>query len=165
VDFDLFRDQPLDRESIVAAFPFMPQSTVVQDERNALSVLVPYGDAMHSHVKVSLFGSISFGRVGEPDLTADGVLPVASLADLMATKVKVVLQRAEAKDYRDIAAAGGVDPCTATRGRGRASDPPLRTATGGKSPAYSPHRCAAPIPYFEHASRRLGRSGSRRAPG
>jgi hypothetical protein len=29
---------------------------------------------------------------------------VASLADLLATKVKVVLQRAEAKDYRDIAA-------------------------------------------------------------
>jgi hypothetical protein len=28
---------------------------------------------------------------------------VASLADLMATKVKVVLQRAEAKDYWDIA--------------------------------------------------------------
>jgi hypothetical protein len=32
------------------------------------------------------------------------VLQVASLDDLMATKVKVILQRAEAKDYRDIAA-------------------------------------------------------------
>ena len=31
-------------------------------------------------------------------------MQVASLDDLMATKVKVVLQRAEAKDYRDIAA-------------------------------------------------------------
>lgn len=36
-------------------------------------------------------------------MTRDGVLQVASLEDLMATKVKVVLQRAEAKDYRDIA--------------------------------------------------------------
>lgn len=32
------------------------------------------------------------------------MLQVASLDDLMATKVKVILQRAEAKDYRDIAA-------------------------------------------------------------
>ncbi len=34
----------------------------------------------------------------------DDTVLVASIADLMATKVKVVLQRAEAKDYRDIAA-------------------------------------------------------------
>jgi predicted nucleotidyltransferase component of viral defense system len=46
------------------------------------------------------FDTIAFGRVGEPDFTDDGVLQVASFADLMATKVKVVLQRAEAKDYR-----------------------------------------------------------------
>ena len=36
-------------------------------------------------------------------MTEDGILQVASLNDLMATKVKVILQRAEAKDYRDIA--------------------------------------------------------------
>lgn len=42
--------------------------------------------------------------MGEPDFTNDGVLRVASFDDLMATKVKVVLQRAEAKDYRDVAA-------------------------------------------------------------
>lgn len=34
----------------------------------------------------------------------DGTLWIASLDDLMATKLKVILQRAEAKDYRDIAA-------------------------------------------------------------
>ena len=76
---------------------------MIQDARNALSILVPYGDSEHSHVKVSFFGSIELGRVNEPDLTEDGVLRVASLDDLMATKLKVILQRAEAKDYRDIA--------------------------------------------------------------
>lgn len=83
----------------------------MQDARNTLSVLVPYGDAAHSHVKISFFGAIGFGRVGTPNTTDDGVLQVASLDDLMATKVKVVLQRAEAKGYRDIAAmlAAGVD--------------------------------------------------------
>jgi hypothetical protein len=55
-------------------------------------------------VKVSLFGSIEFGRVGAPDVAADGVIAVASLLDLGATKIKVLLQRVEAKDYVDIAA-------------------------------------------------------------
>lgn len=103
VDFDFFSEKPLDRESIREVFPFMAQSIVLQDERNALSVLVPCVDAERTHIKVSFFGTIGFGRVGEPQMTEDGVLRVASLDDLMATKVKVVLQRAEAKDYRDIA--------------------------------------------------------------
>ena len=104
VDFDFFSEKPLDRGAIQAAFPFIPQATVLQDERSVLSVLVPNSDAEHTHVKVSFFGTIGFGRIGEPALTEDSVLQVASLDDLMATKVKVVLQRAEAKDYRDIAA-------------------------------------------------------------
>lgn len=87
-----------------AAFTFIAQSTVLQDERNTLSVLVPCEDLEHAHVKVSFFGMIGFSRVDAPDRTEDGVLQVASLDDLMATKVKVILQRAEAKDYRDIAA-------------------------------------------------------------
>ncbi len=47
---------------------------------------------------------MTFGRVGEPELTEDGVLQVASFDDLMATKLKVVLRRAEAKDYSDVCA-------------------------------------------------------------
>src|SRR5690348_15259766 len=54
-------------------------------------------------VKVSFFGGISFGRVHDPLETIDGILLVASLDDLMATKLKALLDRAEVKDYRDIA--------------------------------------------------------------
>lgn len=111
VDFDFFTDAPLDREAIRAALPFVRRARVLQDERNAWTMLVaPPGDPAGREVKVSFFGGIDFGRVGTPERTSDGVLVVASLADLLATKVKVVLQRAEAKDYRDIAAilqAGG----------------------------------------------------------
>lgn len=103
VDFDFFSDQALDRHAIHAAFPFMARSTLLQDERQTLGVLVPGADPQSGQVKLSFFGTIGFGRVGEPDLTGDGVLQVASLDDLMATKLKVILQRAEAKDYRDIA--------------------------------------------------------------
>ncbi|MDR1853297.1 MAG: nucleotidyl transferase AbiEii/AbiGii toxin family protein [Azoarcus sp.] len=101
VDFDFFSSQPLDREAIKAALPFVARSTSIQDKGKSWSLLAPCGDA--GDVKVSFFGGISFGRVGEPDFTDDGVMQVASLDDLMATKVKVVLQRAEAKDYRDVA--------------------------------------------------------------
>ena len=104
VDFDFFSEKPLDREAIKAAFPFVAQSTSIQDKDNTWSLLVPCGESQRDHVKVSFFGTIGFGRVGEPDFTDDGVLQVASFDDLMATKVKVVLQRAEAKDYRDVAA-------------------------------------------------------------
>ena len=39
----------------------------------------------------------------DPLETSDGALLVASLDDLLATKLKAVLDRAEVKDYRDIA--------------------------------------------------------------
>ena len=43
------------------------------------------------------------GRVDIPALTEDGVMMVASSLDLLATKLKVIMQRAESKDYSDIA--------------------------------------------------------------
>ena len=104
VDFDFFSEQPLDRAAIREAFPFMSRAIVLQDQRDALTVLVADEHAENEYVKLSFFGTIGFGRVGAPDITEDGVLQVASLDDLIATKVKVILQRVEAKDYRDISA-------------------------------------------------------------
>lgn len=111
IDFDFFNEQPLDREAIAAALPFVARSTVLQDQAHTLTVLVSVGDTDQEHVKVSFFGAIGFGRVGEPDVCSEGMLQLASLDDLLATKVKVILQRAEAKDYQDIAAllGAGVD--------------------------------------------------------
>jgi hypothetical protein len=73
---------------------------VLQDTPDTLVVLAEMPAGL---VKISFFGSIGFGRVNDPLLTRDGVLLVASLDDLMATKLKATLDRAEAKDYRDIA--------------------------------------------------------------
>jgi hypothetical protein len=100
VDFDFFRSDPLDKSELGQAFGFIRNATVLQDAPDTLAVLaaMPSGP-----VKVSFFGSIGFGRVGQPLLTRDGTLLVASLEDLMATKLKATLDRAEAKDYRDIA--------------------------------------------------------------
>lgn len=104
VDFDFFTDQSLDRIAIRTAFPFLARSQVLQDQSDTFTVIVPCGDSDDHPVKVSFFGTIGFGRVGEPALTHDGVLQVASPDDLVSTKLKVLLQRVEAKDYQDIAA-------------------------------------------------------------
>jgi hypothetical protein len=53
-------------------------------------------------VKLSFFGRIGFGRVGAPELTDDKLIQVASVGDIFATKLKVLLQRVEVKDYLDI---------------------------------------------------------------
>jgi Nucleotidyl transferase AbiEii toxin, Type IV TA system len=100
VDFDFFRTEPLDKDEVRAAFPFLAGSTVLQDTPNTLVVLaaMPSGP-----VKISFFGGMGIGRVSEPLQTRDGTLLVASLDDLMATKLKATLDRAEARDYRDIA--------------------------------------------------------------
>ena len=55
-------------------------------------------------VKVSFFDAITIGRVGDPDTTDDGAIRAPSLLDLAGTKVKALLQRVEAKDYRDVVA-------------------------------------------------------------
>lgn len=104
VDFDFFTELPLDKKVVRERFSFMKKATVVQDEENTLTVLVENAEKNSSSVKVSFFGGIHLGRVGEPDLTDDGVLAVASMRDLMATKAAVITQRVEAKDYIDLAA-------------------------------------------------------------
>src|SRR5438128_876240 len=47
---------------------------------------------------------MNIGRLNDPLRTIDDTLLVASLEDLLATKLKATLDRAEAKDYSDIAA-------------------------------------------------------------
>lgn len=108
VDFDFFSEQPLNRDRLYRSLPFLENAIVLQDEQNCLTCLVSINENSVSvppqHVKISFFAGLDFGRVDTPDFTADRVIQVASLNDLLATKLKVILQRAEAKDYCDIAA-------------------------------------------------------------
>lgn len=101
VDFDFFRSEPLNKDQIRETFTFVRGAAVLQDMPDTLVILarMPSGP-----VKISFFGNINFGRVNDPLQTCDGIMLVASLDDLMATKLKTTLQRAEGKDYRDIAA-------------------------------------------------------------
>jgi len=103
VDFDFFTERQLDIKSLYSTLPLLKFATVLQQQADGLAVLHENSDGL-GIVKLSFFGGIDFGRVGEPQFIEGGVLLVASLDDLLATKLKVLLQRVEAKDYQDIAA-------------------------------------------------------------
>ena len=100
LDFDFFSSAPVDVERLFADVPCLADSEILQQVRNTLTVSVDRTEP----VKISFSGEIGFGRVGSPELTNDRVLRVASLLDLLGTKLKVLLQRVEQKDYLDIEA-------------------------------------------------------------
>ena len=99
VDFDFFSSESLDAERLLR-LPFAANAEVLQRQPDTLTLSVVTSEP----VKVSFFGGIDFGRVGEPERVDDGVLQVASTLDLFATKLKVLLQRVQSRDYRDVAA-------------------------------------------------------------
>ena len=140
VDFDFFSEKPLDRERLHAAMSFMARSTTLQDAPDTLTVLTQGHGSASTPVKLSFFAGLDFGRVGTPDRSDDGVLQIASCADLLATKLKVLMQRVEAKDYRDIAAlmtAGASLPNA------------LAAASAMFGTAFQPSECLKAMTYFE----------------
>jgi hypothetical protein len=62
-------------------------------------------------VRLSFFGALQLNRIADPESAVPGGLLIASLIDLAATKVKVVQDRASARDYLDIHALiqSGID--------------------------------------------------------
>jgi hypothetical protein len=101
VDFDFFAHDRLDHRELEREVPFVRDATTLDEGPDTRTILVKRAGG---EVKLSFFGGIGFGRVGDPDPTDDGILRAASLLDLAGTKVKALLQRVEAKDYLDVAA-------------------------------------------------------------
>lgn len=100
IDFDFFSNDPFEPSRLLSEVGFLRESRVDQRGNNTLSVLVDKSGP----VRLSFFGDVGMSRVHDPDL-ADNSLQIASLLDLTATKLKTIQQRAEAKDYQDVAAA------------------------------------------------------------
>ena len=140
IDFDFFCKDILDRDALFTTMPILRTAGVLQDRPDTLTLLAAPEGGSRNTVKLSFFGSITFGRVGVPEWTADRVAQVASLEDLLGTKLKVILQRVEAKDYIDIAAMleGGA---SLALGLGAA-----RVLFG---PAFQPSECLKALVYFE----------------
>jgi hypothetical protein len=97
-DFDFFSSKPFQPDDLERRVPFLVGVERLQAAPNTLTSLVDRDGA----VKVSFFGGLTLRRVRDPEPAEGPGFLVASLLDLAATKVKVVQDRAEAKDYVDL---------------------------------------------------------------
>lgn len=138
VDFDFFTERSFQPEDLVRRFHFLKKAEFLQSQPNTLTALTSGGDNDTQRVKVSFFGGLGFGRLEDPQQTPDDVLEVASLQDLLAHKLKVLLQRVETKDYLDIDALlnTGLDLA--------------RGLAGARAlfPAFAPQECLKALTYF-----------------
>jgi len=103
VDFDFFTEFAVDADDLVQSLALLKTARPLQVSLNTYTAIVD-DPTTGAGVKFSFFGGLQMGRVGAPDWTDDGILRVASPLDLLATKLKVILQRIEWKDYIDIVA-------------------------------------------------------------
>lgn len=140
VDFDFFTHRAFQPDELFGRYPFLHGSEVLQSQRNTLTVLTSGNDA--ARVKVSFFGGLTFGCLERPRRTPDGVMSVASPEDLLAHKLKTLLQRVEPKDYTDIDAL-------------LRSGLSLSSGLAGASllfPAFAPQECLKALTWFKDAA-------------
>lgn len=98
VDFDFFSTTHLDKSLLLQHMPWLIQAIVVQDERDSLTFWFQIRRTASPSKFHFLEASILAGSVSpRPDRGRSSARGVA--CRLMATKVKVILQRAESKDY------------------------------------------------------------------
>jgi len=147
LDFDFFGSQAFDPATLGTSIPFMTVATITQREPNTLSGIVHRGGP----VRLSFFGVPRLPRLAPPHIAPDNRLRVASLLDLAGTKVNVVQLRAEAKDYRDIAAIlrdGRIDLPTA-----------LASAQALYGPQFNPQIALKALSFFDEGNlRRLSKA-------
>jgi len=97
-DFDFFSNQPFQPNSLRDRIPYLKDAEMTQFQDNTLTAIVD----RKGPVKLSFFGSLEINRVRDPDVVEENGVQVASMLDLLASKLKTVQLRAEAKDYRDV---------------------------------------------------------------
>jgi hypothetical protein len=99
-DFDFFSNVSFAPNSLRKRVQYVQGAEVSQSEANTLTVIVQ----RDGPVKVSFFGGLNLNRVQDPDVIADNEIQVASMLDVAATKLATIQQRAQARDYEDLAA-------------------------------------------------------------
>jgi hypothetical protein len=103
VDFDFFSFEPFQPRALFMTTPYLEGAALLQSAANTLTCRVERSGP----VQVSYFGDLAIGQVEPPDRVAGPGFPIAALIDLGGTKVSVITQRAEARDYIDVHALLG----------------------------------------------------------
>ena len=102
-DFYFFSNVSFAPDSLRKRVQYMQGAEVSQSEANTLTVIVH----RDGPVKISFLGGLNLNRVQDPDVTPDNEIQVASKLDVAATKLATIQQRAQARDYEDLAAIVG----------------------------------------------------------
>ena len=105
VGFEFFLHGRLKQKLLRGACPLLGDESLVtqiQDSENTVTFEISPPDSGKGIETISFFGNLGYGRVGEPRLTEDGVLVVASALDIFATKLKGIIQRPSTEDFADI---------------------------------------------------------------
>lgn len=99
VDFDFFATERFNEgvKDFLKKLNESLNAIVLQNQTDTMTFQTSNG------VKVSFFGNLDFVKTTNPISTADDTLKIASLSTLLAAKLKVINDRAEWKDYADIA--------------------------------------------------------------
>jgi Nucleotidyl transferase AbiEii toxin, Type IV TA system len=105
-DFDFFSNDPFAPDLLRKTIEYLQGAEVSQVDANTLTAIVN----RDGPVKISFFGGLRLNRVQDPDVARSNGIQVASLLDVAATKLATIQQRAQARDYEDLAAimAAGV---------------------------------------------------------
>ena len=99
-DFAFFSNHSFAPDFLRKTIPYLHDAEMSQFEANTLTAIVDRTEP----VKVSFFGGLKLDRVEDPDVAQDNGIKVASLLDIAATKLATIQQRAQARDYEDLAA-------------------------------------------------------------
>lgn len=97
-DFDFFSAAVFRPDELLRQLRFAERAEVIQA---AVSTLT-FRTAGPEGVKCSCFGGLRLGQLESPSRAPDNGVRVAGLRDLLAVKLNTLVQRAEAKDYRDV---------------------------------------------------------------
>lgn len=100
-DFDFFSNRSFAPAELGSCLPYLAGAEIIQSKNNTLTAVVD----RQGPLKISFLGGLKLNRVQDPDVAQENGIAVASLLDLAATKLVTIQQRAEAKDYLDLAAA------------------------------------------------------------
>ena len=98
--FDFLSNYSFAPDLLRKAIPYLHDAEMSQFQANTLTAIVDRAGP----VKVSFFGDLALNRIQDPGLTPDNRIQIASLLDVAATKLATIQQRAQARDYEDIAA-------------------------------------------------------------
>jgi Nucleotidyl transferase AbiEii toxin, Type IV TA system len=142
IDFDFFGSKAFAPLDLATSLGVLEGGNVLEAAANTLTILVD----RDGPIKISFFGVPRLKRISPPHIAKVNGLRIASLLDLAGTKVTVVQQRAEVKDYIDIDAIladGKINLSTA-----------LAAAHLIYGPVFSPQSALKALTYFDESQLR-----------